>query len=136
MNKIKTFFLLPAREKFLFLEALSWLTLARLVLLLLPFRRILPLLKQKEFTVQGKTDPVSIRDATGRAAAATPWHSTCLMKSMAARWMLKRRRIPSGMAIGMAKDDKGKLMMHAWISAQGIDIVSKDQSYIELFIFE
>ena len=136
MNKLSKFAALPGKEKLLFLEAFQCLVSVRILLTLLTFKRILPLLRQKESIQASKADPALIRNAVARASVATPWTSTCLMKSMAARWMLKRRRLRSHMGIGMAKDIKGKLVMHAWIGVDGLDIVGKDQTYQELFVFE
>ena len=36
-------------------------------------------------------------------------------QALAARWMLKRRRIPSTLYFGMAKDEDGRLTAHAWL---------------------
>jgi len=136
MTRLSKFFSLPGSDKRLFLEALYWLVIAKALLIFLPFKRILPMLKQKESIQTGKADPAAIRDAIGRAATTTPWTSTCLMKSMAARWMLKRRKTPSHMGIGMMKDERGKLVMHAWVGVQGFEVISKDVSYRDLYHFE
>jgi len=136
LNKLRKFISLTVRDKFLFIEAFSWLLLAKLVLIILPFKRILPLLKQKESRKEGSFDVISIRDALARASTATPWLSTCLIKSMAARWMLNKRKIPSRMSIGMRKDIKGGLKMHAWISSRNIHIVNADKDYKELYFLE
>jgi len=77
-----------------------------------------------------------IRDSIARASTATPWNSTCLLKSMAARWMLKQRRVPSCMSIGMGKDERGQRVMHAEISVGEIQIVSKINEFKELYLFE
>ncbi|MEN8226332.1 MAG: lasso peptide biosynthesis B2 protein [Bacteroidota bacterium] len=136
MNKLSKYASLPFQDKILFLEALGWLILAKLILLLLPFRRILPLLRQKSSRETVRSDINVIKTALGRASAATPWLSTCLLKSIAARWMLKQRKIASHMAIGMGRDEKNRLLMHAWITSGNIEIVSKDNDFTELYVFE
>jgi hypothetical protein len=127
---------LSVREKLLFLEALSWLILAKLALVFLPFKRILPLLKQKKPSGEKTADLVNIRDAIARAANITPWQNTCLTRSIAVRRMLKQRKIHSRLAIGMGHDENGKLLMHAWITANNIDIISNDEEFKELYLFE
>jgi hypothetical protein len=44
-----------------------------------------------------------------------PWMSQCLVQAVAATWMLQRRRIPSTLYFGLAKDSDGKLIAHAWV---------------------
>lgn len=123
-------------EKLLFLEAIMWLSLAKLGLIFLPFRKILPLLQQKTSREVGITKLDSIKVALSRASVATPWRSTCLTRSIAARWMLKQRKIPSRMAIGMGHDSKGKILMHAYIAVRNVDIVSRIDDFKELFLIE
>jgi len=55
---------------------------------------------------------------------------------MAARWMLKQRKIQSRMSIGMGKDEGGQRVMHAEIRAEGIEIVGKINEFKELYLFE
>lgn len=136
MNQIRKFFLLHRKEKLLFFEAFFWIIWARGVLLFFPFRRILPLMKQKKHTVSASSGLEMIRASILRAAAATPWNSTCLMQSMAARQMLKRRRIHSRMSIGMTRDEHGKLLMHAWVECGDTTIVAKNIKFKELYMFE
>jgi len=136
LNKLRKFITLTVRDKFLFLEPLSWLILAKLVLIFLPFKRILPLLKQKKSLKESSVDIISIRDAIARASIATPWLSTCLLRSIAARWMLNVRKINSKMYIGMARNKKNELVMHAYISSIDVGIVAKIDGLNELYLFE
>ena len=45
----------------------------------------------------------------------TFWESQCLVKAIAAMKMLERRQIESTLYLGTAKDEKGKLIAHAWL---------------------
>jgi hypothetical protein len=136
MGKFNKFFGLNSFEKLLFLEAFLCLTWAKIILTVIPFKRILPLLKQKKQNTQKQINLKSIRESIYRASSATPWHSTCLMQSMAARRMLKRREIPSRMSIGMAKDENGDLVMHAWVESGDVEIVRNNTEYKELYVFD
>ena len=44
-----------------------------------------------------------------------PGTRQCLVQGLAAKWMLQRRRIPSTLYFGVAKDPKGSLKAHAWL---------------------
>jgi len=44
-----------------------------------------------------------------------PWMSQCLVQAVAATWMLQRRRIPSTLYFGLAKDPDAHLKAHAWV---------------------
>ena len=136
MSKIKKFIYLPFHEKILFFESLFWLICAKIILLILPFRKIIPLLRQKISKETAEAKLSDIKAALSRASGATPWHNTCLTKSIAARWMLKQRKIYSRMAIGMVHDEKGKLVMHAWLTAGKVEIVSRNNYFKELYLFE
>jgi Transglutaminase-like superfamily len=55
-----------------------------------------------------------------------PWTSQCLVQALAAKWMLQRRRIPSTMYFGIAKDATGQLIAHAWLRS-GSQILTGSQ---------
>lgn len=48
-------------------------------------------------------------------AARAPFSALCLQKAMAARWMLKRRNIPTQLFIGVRLDEVRDLEGHAWL---------------------
>lgn len=77
----------------------------------------------------------NIRDAVQRAGQVSPWRNRCLVSSLAARWMLRRRKIGSELSLGVAKDTKGNLVAHAWLKSGDFEIVEKRGSYTELFLF-
>lgn len=108
------------RERLLLLEAVGWLALARLALLIVPFRRIAPRLGR----TTGDTlpdDPRSeqvgqqIARAVQVASRYTPWETKCLAQAMAGKAMLRLRRVPSTLYLGLAKDEAGQLEAHAWL---------------------
>ena len=48
-------------------------------------------------------------------ARRTPWNSNCLAQAIAAKRMLRRRRIACTLYLGLAKDAKDELAAHAWL---------------------
>ncbi len=45
----------------------------------------------------------------------TWWESRCLVKAIAGMKMLERRRIESTLYLGTGRDEKGKMVAHAWL---------------------
>jgi len=49
----------------------------------------------------------------------TPWKSTCLVKALAARWMLQKRGIGHVLHFGVAQKPDKTFEAHAWLSVNG-----------------
>jgi hypothetical protein len=119
----KKFWQVPRREKVLFWEAVYRLLMARLAILIFPFRKIAPRLGEHMKETPREEQPqytrtlMQIRQAMRRAGNYTPWESTCLAQSIAGKMMLNRRNIPSTLYLGVAKEkkEKKKLKAHAWL---------------------
>ena len=111
------------RDRGLLLEALLALAAARAALLLIPFRRLTPLLGPAR--TQAQTVPTLTQAAHARrigwavaaVASRTPWRSRCLTQALAATALLRRRRIPSTLYLGVAKsaEPPQDLTAHAWV---------------------
>jgi hypothetical protein len=117
---LNKFMNLPVMERRLFLEAWGWLAIARMMILILPFRQIAPWL--------GRTMAESSHDfcrqhalawkiswAVQTASRYTPWKSKCLAQAIAGKMMLRRRNLSSTLYLGLAKDEQGELTAHAWL---------------------
>ena len=107
----------------LLLEALAWLGWAKLLLLLVPFRWLAPHLGARM-----KESPAVISDVERQLAARISWAVqsvaaqvplgfVCLPQAMAAKWMLRRRRLASTLYLGVARPDETKFTAHAWLRA-------------------
>lgn len=59
-----------------------------------------------------------VAQALARAARRLPFHTTCLVRAMAGRTMLRRRGIPCTLHLGVARQN-GALAAHAWLTAEG-----------------
>jgi hypothetical protein len=53
-------------------------------------------------------------------ARRLPFEPTCLEKSLALWWLLRRHRIPGQLRIGVRKNLSGEFEAHAWVEADGV----------------
>jgi hypothetical protein len=111
------------RERMLLMEAFLLLGIARIGVLILPFRWLAKSLGRHMTEDQTSPAPSDLKlarmigGAVGSAANYTPWESVCLPQAVAAKWMLQRRNIPGTVYLGVMKDETKpeKLSAHAWI---------------------
>jgi hypothetical protein len=160
-HKIKTFIALPGKR--LIIE--SWFTQLWVGLLLkaVPFKKIPSMFPNPEASkntpasnlpspAPGEGPGLGADSGGGRAGAFdeeldelrnailltshySPWRNKCLVQSLAARKMLKKRGITSQLSLGLRKDQEKKMLAHAWIKVGEKEIVSKSGDYLELFVF-
>ena len=136
MKKFDKFLKLPAEERRLFLEAVFFLFLSKAILSFLPFNSCLKLLKPADMTMeQGEKEYlVKIKKALRRANRLAFWKNICLVKSFAAHLMLQRRNIGSEMFLGLQFENGKKLLAHAWLISNEIEITPKVSSkFKEIF---
>ena len=138
LSKIKRFFQIPFDEKKLFFEAVFFLLTAKILLLIFPFKFCIRFIKSKN--CYNSTIDLEhlqlIKTAIVRANQLAFWKNVCLVKSVAARWMLNRRNIPSTLSLGVLHDKNGKLIAHAWVKVSHFEIIDKGLDYSELITFE
>lgn len=104
-------------------EAVTSLVVARLAVWFVPFRRLAARLGEAM-----AESPTAATEAQHAAAAPIGWAvgslgerlpgmRQCLVQAVAATWMLQRRRIPSTLYFGLAKDEEksADLKAHAWV---------------------
>ncbi len=123
---IRQFFRLSGHEKRCFFEAVYETLLVRMVTTIFRTRQYAPWLgksqtetetielipEQKEQVLQVKTAIVRCRHFI--------WARKCLVESIAAKRMLHRRRIPATLYMGVAKNEKGNMVAHAWLRSGNI----------------
>ena len=120
MNKISKFIKLSLFQKKLYVETIFLLGLARLVLLVIPFKWIAPRLGQHMKTIHEQdfnknyTLICNISHAVGSVSRYTPWESKCFVQAIAARWMLRKQGIGGTLYLGVAKEKDNYLKAHAW----------------------
>jgi hypothetical protein len=123
-RKLGTFLAMGAADRWLACEAIAMLGLARLTIILLPFRFIASWLSRAPDS--GVCDEIlllSVRKAVTTAARNVPWNAVCLPQAMAAKAMLARRGCGSSFHLGADFDAQGKLIAHAWLVAGGTIVV-------------
>ena len=66
------------------------------------------------------------------------WTTTCYTQAIAARLILKRYNIKSKIYLGITKDEKGKLLAHAWtkVGDKIITGAGNLDKYKILYVFE
>lgn len=124
LHKIKKFLDLSMQRKFLFIEAYYTLGMTRIAILWFPFKKLtrnltqqrtpfsLPLLRSIDEEVA-----LDIKKAIKQASAYTLWESSCLVQSLTAQKMLKKRAISGVIYIGVKRDksEQKELQAHAWV---------------------
>ncbi|EAU55005.1 hypothetical protein AL013_02105 [Mariprofundus ferrooxydans] len=131
---------MPGREKCWF--CLVWIISGpiRAGLLLLPFRKMAPMLGEHCSNLQlaavvGDTQRQRawrIGRITELAASYTPWQSKCLVQACAASILLRYYRIPYVMHLGVARDsedtdtDGSAMKAHAWLSVGPRIVTGRD----------
>ncbi len=117
LQKLRTAY----RDRGILLEALFWLGIARLVVLIIPFRWVEPYLGERMVESapdQVPENPQQVRRiawAVNRVSAYTPWQSKCLVQALAAKRMLHSRKVVSTLYLGVTRLGEKKLEAHAWL---------------------
>ncbi|MDW7755890.1 MAG: lasso peptide biosynthesis B2 protein [Brevefilum sp.] len=130
-------------DRWLLAEAITFLSLVRLASKLVPFKRLAPFLGEPASTpdieINQSTEAFvkSIAWAIRIMAKYLPWTPSCLEKSMAAKRILQRRRIPSTLYLGVAKNNQNVLDAHAWLQCGPFIVTGETnhQHYINLISF-
>lgn len=138
MNRFKNvllFFKLNRRDALLFIEAYVYLGWARL-LLLFPFAKISPKLGQKASEtseLHQREEAVlalkHISSAVNIMSRYTIWDSKCLVRAIAGLKMLARRRIDSTLYLGVARDETGQLIAHAWLRSGSFYVTGAEEMF-------
>jgi hypothetical protein len=121
MTRLAKFLRHRQPDRWLLLEALALLCWARFLIRVVPFRWIAPHLGRPM-----AESPAAISEAERRLALRIAWAVlavarnmplgfVCLPQAIAAKWMLRRRRLPSTLYLGLQRKDELKLTAHAWL---------------------
>jgi hypothetical protein len=106
----------PLRER----DALFWLIAARLMLSLLPFRRVADRLGEpgreasRTLAERDEEHAIRIRNIIVHACRRVRWNPSCLVRSMAAMILLRRAGLEGTLYLGVARTP-GELHAHAWV---------------------
>lgn len=136
LRKCSSFLHIPAREKLWF----CWLWLLsgmiRAAVLLLPFRKLAPMLGEHCSNLQLATlaseEQKQLAWRIGRmvdlAASYTPWESKCLVQACAASLLLRHYDIPYVIHLGVSRGGEvgDVLKAHAWLAVGPWIIAGRD----------
>jgi hypothetical protein len=123
-RKFKTFRGMNSVDRSLVCEAVLTLALARVLVLTIPFRFLVPWLSRRpQASSCNEALLVCVRKAVTTAARNVPWNAVCLPQAMAAKAMLARRGCGSSFHLGADFNSEGKLIAHAWLVAGGSVVV-------------
>ncbi len=148
---LRRFAQVDRRRRALVIEAVAWLWLSRLALILIPFPRLarrlgtfVPPSDARVLRAKSRAthDHVRLAEQIGwavtRSARYVPFKAVCLPQAMAARIMLKRRGVSSVLHFGAAKGETKPLEAHAWLDAAGVEVtgypVAKGFAEIACFV--
>jgi hypothetical protein len=119
------------------LEAVFWLTAARLAIWLVPFPRIgrylgkmYPPEKELGDVQTGAAAASGVGWAIDRAACLLPFQVVCLPRALAGWQMLQRRRIAGRLHFGASRDPAtAALRTHAWLDACGVEVTGYPEAH-------
>jgi hypothetical protein len=115
----------------LLIEAFGLLAVAKLLARSIPFRFLAKQLDTPNPVAASTTGAWSKSEirkvswAVQAIARQAPPFRQCLLQAIAARWMLKRRRILNTLFLGVRKSGAGPMLAHAWLNAAGQTVVGK-----------
>jgi hypothetical protein len=118
----QTFRRLSWGNRGLLVEAQALLAAARLVILCVPFRFYYSHLGMRMGESPAEEHDAARRTTLRRVAWAidaisrrAPWRCLCLEQALAAKMMLRIRRLPNTLYFGVARSSGEKLEAHAWL---------------------
>lgn len=120
---MRGFLAISWKDRALLAEAGLLLALARIAVLILPFRVMAPRLGEPMAESDSADDPdrVELGRRIGWAirvvSSRVPWRTKCLEQALAAKAMLRMRRVPNTMYLGVARGGDGGSALggHAWV---------------------
>lgn len=105
----------------LFIKAIFWTGIARVLILLVPLKRFSFLLgtHMKVTPETAASENMVLLRAVGiaitRASRFVPWRCKCYEQAIAAKIILRGYRLQTTLYYGVAKDQDKKLIAHAWV---------------------
>lgn len=108
--------------RIMLVEALVLAGYYRFKILKVPFAKIAPTIGEDR--VETPNEPVDeatrqfcneVSWCVDRTCTHTPWESKCLVRALTAKTILYRRGYQSTLYMGVALDEKGEMVAHAWL---------------------
>ncbi len=123
------FWQLSRTNKLLILQAVIALSLFRLLIQFVPFRKISPWLGKLNQEGDFVITPEQFREirrvqwAVVRLTTVLPWLSTCLTRAITAKLLLSQQHINATLYLGAAFNNQKALNAHAWLRCGKVFVV-------------
>lgn len=120
LTRLRTLAGRPNSEKWLVLQAVVLLGIARLAILVVPYRRLESWMGERlaetpaDAPVRDVLVARRVAWAIHAVSPSTPWASNCFPQALTAKVLLRRRGIPTTLYLGAALGGPG-LRAHAWL---------------------
>ena len=121
-GKLAKFRALGGEDRLMLLHATVWLALARLMLIFVPFRKLVTKLSAGQGATMNDIDPELLERigyAVRAAAGNVPWRSDCFVQGIAGWMLLKHHGYNGTIHLGVEKKDENRLAGHAWLTCDG-----------------
>jgi hypothetical protein len=127
IDLFRRFARLSWQDRLLLFQAILWLAVGGLAIVLLPFRRVgsiaaRPPRRPSPPSHERLLKVRRVRWATVTAARRVPWRALCFQQGLAAQFMLRQQGIPSVLYYGVAQDDQTGLLAHVWVRDVDLDL--------------
>jgi hypothetical protein len=129
---------LPQADRRLVLQVVPWLLAIRLALKLIPLPALRRALGGAARTLpmsnhSGDVEPMRVAWAVRAASRRLLGDGSCLAQALTTELFLRRVHIPASLCIGVAKDEAGKLVAHAWVESAGTVVIGGTQLRLERY---
>jgi hypothetical protein len=131
MKHLRSFFHLPGSDQRLLITSAALLATIRLGLWLIPFqllRRMLGKFNRTTRTATAADDVVLSKIVWAVSVLGSRLPGSCLTQALATQLLLGRWGRPTTLRIGVALDEEGAFMAHAWLENDGKIIIGGAQS--------
>jgi hypothetical protein len=134
MNRLARFMRCSRPDRRLLSEALALLCCARILIRAVPFRWIVPHLgrpmAESPVDVGEAQRQIALRVAWAVQAVAShvPLGFVCMPQALAAKWMLRRRRLPSTLYLGLQQQKECGMTAHAWLRVGDMILTGRHES--------
>jgi hypothetical protein len=91
---------------------------ARVMLLVLPFRRVVDRVRPAEDRSAGRGDPERLAWAVRAMGRRTIRRNRCIVEAVALTWLLRRAGHPATLRLGAGRVG-GRFEAHAWVESRG-----------------
>lgn len=131
IRKLKRFARYDITEQLLHVEALFWVSLARIAIKVFPFKKIAGIIGKQgsESPMEGRGELKKLQRLTRvieRVGRNVPFEAKCLVQAISAKTMLHYRGLDSTLYVGVAKNPGEAMRSHAWLR-HGEIIITGDE---------